>query len=126
MKKTPSKLSSSFVYAWRGIVWNLAHERNMKIHLVSLLLCGYFGFLFQLTLNEWLILLVFFALIPSLELVNSAVEDTCNCLRDNLQLDYQATKLPRDLAAGAVLWASVFAALAGAIIFLPKIYFSLH
>ena len=82
--------------------------------------------LVQLTLNEWLILLVFFALIPSLELVNSAVEDTCNCLRDNLQLDYQATKLPRDLAAGAVLWASVFTALAGAIIFLPKIYFSLH
>ena len=121
MKTKKHSFFTSFIFAWRGILHNLFTERNMKFHFAALFLAGFMGIFFRIKLNEWLILLVFFALIPTLELYNSALEKTCNVIRDQLHLDYPATKLPRDLAAGAVLWSSIFAFITGLIIFLPKI-----
>ncbi len=109
----------SFVFAWRGIVWNIIHERNMRFHFITLLLASIFGFFFRITVVEWLILLLFFALVPTAELFNSAIEETNNTLRDRLHLDYPTTKNARDLAAGAVLWSSIFALITGIVIFAP-------
>ncbi len=120
-KKTKASFIKGFDFAWQGIIWNFWNERNMRFHLIASVIALIFGLFFKISVTEWLILTIFFALIPALELVNSAVEATCDVLRDRLRLDYAATKLPRDLAAGAVLWAAIFAAIAGLIIFLPKI-----
>ncbi len=121
MKTKKHSFFTSFIFAWRGIIHNLLTERNMRFHFAALILASLLGLFLQISLNEWLTLLVFFALIPTFELFNSALEETCNVIRDQLHLNYPATKLPRDLAAGAVLWSSIFASIAGMIIFLPKI-----
>lgn len=121
MKKP--RLYLSFAVAFKGICWNYRHERNAFIHLCAIITASLLGWYLRISATEWLILCLFFALIPCLELINSALEQICNTVRDSLKLDYQATRLPRDLAAGAVLWASLLAALAGTIIFLPKIYY---
>ncbi len=118
-KKKKTSFIKGFDFAWQGILWNALNERNMRIHLFVTILVLVLGMIFQLALIEWLILLFFIALIPALELVNSAIESTCDVLRDELKLNYKATKLPRDLAAGAVLWATIFAIFTGIVIFLP-------
>ena len=122
-KKKQTGFWKGFDFAWQGIVWNIWNERNMRIHLIILLVMTLMGVVFKIGLYEWLILLVFFALIPALELVNSAIESTCDILRDELKLDYKATKWPRDLAAGAVFWAAIGSILAGLMIFLPRIVY---
>ncbi len=121
MKTKKHTFFASVSFAWRGIIHNFNHERHMRFHLYATLLATIFGLYFRLSLTEWLILFIFFALIPALELFNTAIEEICNTVRDQLKLDYQATKFPRDLAAGAVFWASIFAFMAGLLIFLPKI-----
>ena len=113
---------SSFRVAFAGIDWNLRHEGHMIFHVVAIFTVIAAGLFFRLSSNEWLTLIIFFALVPSLELVNSAVECTCDIVRDKLKLDYQATRLPRDLAAGAVLWASLAAVIAALIIFGPRLW----
>lgn len=119
-KKKKATFVKGFDFAWQGILWNALNERNMRIHLFISILVLIFGVFFHLPLIEWLFLIFFIALIPALELVNSAIESTCDVLRDELKLSYGATKLPRDLAAGAVLWATIFALFTGLVIFVPQ------
>ena len=119
--KTTTSFAKSVQVALDGVWWNIRHERNMRWHVLALVIITVAGFYFRISAGEWLALVVFFALIPALELLNSAIELTCDVVRDQLELDYAITRWPRDLAAGAVLWASGGAVAAGLIIFLPKI-----
>jgi diacylglycerol kinase len=67
---------------------------------------------------EWLVIILFTALVISLEMFNSALEKLCD--KVNPELDPQI-KLIKDMAAGAVLWASLLSVVAGICIFIPKI-----
>ena len=111
----------SFGHAWDGIWWTVLHERNLQIHLLATIVTTMVGLILHLSACEWLVLLIFFTLVPAIELINTAIEIMCNIMRDELHLDYAATKLPRDMLAGAVLYSSIGAVLSGLIIFLPKI-----
>ena len=53
-----------------------------------------------------------------LELVNSSIEALCDFVQPH---DHPAMKRTKDLAAGAVLMASVFAVAAAIVLFYPKI-----
>jgi diacylglycerol kinase len=58
-----------------------------------------------------------------LEMVNSAIEKTCDRITREKD-DY--VRYVKDMAAGAVLWGSIGAAVVGGIIFVPKIINLLH
>ena len=75
------------------------------------------GLFFQISAVEWCICFVLFGLIMSLELVNTAVESVVDLVTEERR---PLAKLAKDAAAGAVLLASIMAAVAGLIIFLPK------
>lgn len=112
----------SFGHASDGLIWIILHERNFQYHLIATILTTLAGLFFDISVTQWLILIFFFTLIPVLELINTTGEIICNIIRDELHLSYAATKIPRDLLAGSVLYASLGAVIAGAIIFLPKFY----
>ena len=77
-----------------------------------------FGFLLKISVTEWCICLVLFGLIISLEMVNTAVEAVVDLVtRERRPL----ARYAKDTAAGAVLAASIFAAIVGIIIFAPKL-----
>ncbi|MBQ6437845.1 diacylglycerol kinase family protein [bacterium] len=120
LKKSPSLLHS-FRFAGRGIGQSVRSERNMRLHLCAALLVVAAGLIFDISVGEWLVLLVFLGLIPALECVNTAIEQVCDVVRDECGGKYEHLGTPRDVAAGAVLWASGAAAIAGLIIFVPKI-----
>lgn len=115
-----ANLIKAFGHASHGIKRGLL-ERNIKIHLTlgagALLL----SVILKISTFEWLIVLFLIGVVISAELFNTAIEETCNSLRDQLRLDYQSTKLPRDLAAGAVMVMAIASALIGLIIFVPKV-----
>ena len=73
-KDRKSPLTESFGYAFEGIWTGIRKERNMKIHCLAIILVTLAGTLFQITAVEWCICLLLFALVASLELVNTAVE----------------------------------------------------
>jgi len=71
---------------------------------------------------EWILLLLMIGLVMSAELINTAIEEVCNCMRDELGLKYKSSQRARDLAAGAVLVLAMLAALIGGIIFFPRLW----
>ena len=114
-KKPP--LYKSFGFAFEGIFAVVKKERNMQIHCCMMVLVILAGLFFQISAVEWCICLVLFGLIMSLELVNTAVESVVDLVTEERR---PLAKLAKDAAAGAVLIASIMAAVAGLIIFLPK------
>ena len=111
-KKPP--LYRSFGYAFEGIFAVIKKERNMKIHCCMMALVIAAGLFFQISALVWC---VCFGLIMSLELVNTAVEAVVDLVTEKR---HPLAKLAKDAAAGAVLIASIMAAAAGLIIFIPK------
>jgi len=114
------KVIKSFPHAFRGISL-VIKERNMRVHILAVFVVSFVGVLLQATQTEWLVILLCYALVMSLETVNTALEDICNKLRDDLELDYKATRNARDISAGAVLIGTIFAVIISIIIFLPKV-----
>lgn len=91
----------------------------MRIHGIVSVIVVMLGIVFQIENEQWALLLVAIGLVWMAELLNTAVEVICDIVRDELKLDYKATKHPRDLAAAAVLVAAIVAGLIGVIVFLP-------
>ena len=73
-KDRKNPLVKSFGYAFEGIWACIRKERNMKIHCLAVILVTLTGTLLQISASEWCVCLLLFALVASLELVNTAVE----------------------------------------------------
>ncbi len=117
MKKQP--LDKSFGYAFEG-VWNtVKSERNMQIHLGFTVCVIIAGFIFGITKTEWLICLVLFGQVMSLELVNTALEACVDVATDEWK---PLAKKAKDAAAGAVLVSAIIAAVIGLWIFIPRLF----
>ena len=112
-------LYKSFGFAFEGIFNTIRSERNIKIHLFATIMVVIFGFLLKISYVEWLICLLLFGLITSLELVNTAVEAVVDLATQERQA---LAKKAKDAAAGAVLYSAIIAAVIGGVIFFPKIY----
>ena len=114
------ELIASLEFAVTGLLTAFKEERNMKKHLVSAILVVLAGVVFQVTVTEWLFLLLSISLVIAFEIVNSAIENVVDLASGNHFS--MLAKNAKDMAAGAVLFISGFALLTGLIIFLPKIW----
>lgn len=120
------KLFRSFIYAFEGIGYVIKNERNFRIHLsciiymFSILL---FSDWFTLSRTDYAVLLVVSAVVLSLEIVNTAVENAVNLYGEK---HTQFGKIAKDAGAGAVLIAAIFAVLTGiAILFQPDAFINM-
>lgn len=77
------------------------------------------GTVLKISVMEWCVCFGLFGMILSLELVNTAVEAVVDLVTAERK---PLAKLAKDTAAGAVLIAAIMAAIAGGIIFVPKIF----
>ena len=118
-KEDETKLTLSFKYAFEGIISTIKEERNMFIHFLIAIIVVITGIYVRLSLNEWFICLLLFALVFSLELINTAIENTVDLVATKKN---KKAKMAKDAAAGAVLIAAIFASIIGIIIFLPKFF----
>ncbi len=108
----------SFQNAIIGIWTAVTTQVNIRIHVLIGSLVLFAAVYLELSLDHILDLLLVIALVITTELVNTAIEATC----DAVTLDHHPQiKIAKDVAAGAVLFVSVFAILVGLIIFIPKL-----
>ena len=112
------KFLKSVQCAFKGILVALKEERNMKIHASFVILVSLAGLLLKISLVEWLCCLFCFALVISMELMNTAIENFVDFVEPKYNEKVGKVK---DIAAGAVLINALFSIIIGLIIFLPKI-----
>ncbi len=109
---------NSFKHAFNGLKLLLKNEHNAWIHSFAAILVIVFGLFFGLSITEWIVVLFSIGLVFILELINSAIEQLSNAVT----LEYHPLiKNTKDLSAAAVFIAALVAAIAGIIVFLPKI-----
>ncbi len=110
------KRYNSFKFAIRGMNSAFRSEPHMRLHVLSALVVVVAGFFFEVTPTEWCLLISCIGLVITAEIFNTAIEALTNLVSPDWHPLAGKTK---DLAAGAVLVASVTAAIVGSIIFLP-------
>ena len=107
----------AFKYAISGVICFFKETVHARIHALATFLVLFFGFYFQLQNLEWVIILLCVALVLSLEAINSAIEYAVDLASPE---HHELAKKAKDVAAAAVLMASVFSFIIALLIFIPK------
>lgn len=104
----------SFKYAFRGIVYCINNERNMRIHTVAALYVLLFSLFFELSRERYAILFLTISAVISAEIFNTVAEE----LTDMSAASYNPlSRIIKDAAAGAVLVCAIFAVIVGVCLF---------
>ncbi len=118
-KKKEEPLWKSFQYALDGLFSSFQTERNLIIHVCVMILIIACGFLFQISVPEWIICVILFGLVIGAELMNTALEITVDICSPEIQ---PKAKLAKNTAASAVLVLVFAACVIGLLIFVPRVY----
>ena len=113
------KFLASFSIAFSGILLLFRSQANAQIELGITLVVIVAGFVFGISTTEWLVILLCIALVLSLEGINTAIEIFADKLHPGFDSEIGKVK---DVAAGAVLIASMLVAIIGIVIFAPKVF----
>ena len=108
----------SFEYAFEGVKAFLVNEPQALIHLIAAIFVIIAGFYFEITWHEWIAVVFAIGIVIVSEMLNTAIEKLTDMVSPEI---HPKAKVVKDLAAGAVLMASIVAAVIGLIVFLPKI-----
>jgi diacylglycerol kinase (ATP) len=112
-RRAPSLLES-FNYSLEGIIHVLRTQRNMRIHFLVAAVVLVVAFASGVTNYELIALLLSIAFVLIAEMINTAIESAIDTATTSFD---PHAKLAKDIAAGAVLIASVNAVAVGYIVF---------
>ena len=108
------KFLRGFKYAFRGIIYCVNNERNMRVHTAVALYALVLSPFFELSRLQYAILLLTISGVMAAEMVNTAVEELC----DLSSAEYNPmARVTKDVAAGAVLIGAIFAVAVGICLF---------
>lgn len=108
----------SFKYAFAGLRTLFTEEHNAWIHAIGAVLAIVLGFVWKISLNEWIALVIVMGLVFICELFNTSLEALADFVSPE---KHPQIKKVKDLAAAAVFISALSAAITGIIIFIPKI-----
>ena len=117
-KKRPHSLLGSFNYAIEGVIHVLRRERNMRVHFLLATVILVLAFAYDVTRVELMALLIAISFVLIAEMINTAVEEMIDLSTKGYD---PRAKIAKDVAAGAVLVASVVAATIGYLVFIDRI-----
>jgi diacylglycerol kinase len=112
-------LAMSFYHALEGICCVVSEERNVRIHLVITAVVIALGMWLNLTTIEWALIVVAIALVLVGEMLNTVVERVIDLITPK---EHPLAKCSKDVAAGAILVASIAAAIIGLLILGPPLW----
>ena len=118
MTKRKHSILQSFNYAFEGVVQALRTERNMRIHFALATVVLVLAFAYGVTKLELIALIVAIAFVLIAEMLNTAIEATLDLASPSFD---PLAKAAKDMAAGAVLIASVTAVFVGYLVFSDKL-----
>ncbi len=108
----------SFQYAFNGLKIFFGTEHQARIHALATILVVVLAWYFKISASEWMALMAAIAAVLIAEIFNTAMEKLADAISPDFNLKIKTVK---DLAAGGVLIAAVFALVIGAIVFIPKV-----
>ena len=109
----------SFRYASEGVFYSFKKGTHFKIHVIAAILVTILGIIYSISTSQWLAIILIISAVISAEIINTAIEETCDILHPEL---HPKAKLAKHCAAGAVLILSIAAIIIGLVIFIPKIF----
>lgn len=109
---------NALLFALQGIKQFFSRDRNGQIQMVIGITAIIIGFTVTLSSFQWLLVLFCIGLVISLEMINSAIERYCDLVTTDF---HPGIKIIKDVAAGAVLVASITSLIIGLIIFIPAL-----
>jgi diacylglycerol kinase len=113
-----SREADSFACAFRGIAALLKSEVHARIHLGATVAVLGLGWWFVITPGEWIAVVLAIGLVWVAEALNTAIEYVADLAHPD---EHPEVKKLKDLAAAAVLFASIAALVVGLIVFLPRL-----
>jgi diacylglycerol kinase len=112
------RLTSSFRYAWAGILYVLRSQRNFRIHILITLLVVLLGLWVKLIWMEWAIIALTVAMVLMAEMFNTVAETAIDMATKHY---HPLAKIAKDVAAGAVLIMAVMAVVIGLLVLGPHV-----
>ena len=91
---------------------------NLRIHILVMILVIVIGIILKISKIEWIICIILFGFVISLELINTAIENVVDLITIERKIN---AKIAKDVSAAAVLIAAVISVIIGLIIFVPKL-----
>ena len=113
-----SREAESFACAFRGIAALLKSEVHARIHLTATMAVIALGWWCEITRNEWIAVALAIGLVWVAEALNTAIEYVADLAHPD---EHPEVKKLKDLAAAAVLFASIIALIVGLLIFWPRL-----
>jgi len=120
--KPPSFLArraASFRFAWAGLRYIIAAERNAWLHLAATFVAILLGVLLRLGASDWLWIVLAIGWVWTAETFNTSIERLADAV--TMERDDRIGAI-KDMAAAGVLVSSVGALIIGAIIFVPHLW----
>ncbi|MGV8145632.1 MAG: diacylglycerol kinase [Alkaliphilus sp.] len=112
------KMIDSFNHAVEGIIYSVKTQKNMKIHFLISTLILFLALFFDLSKYEVMMLFLTISLVVITEMLNTAVEKTIDLVTNDY---HELAKIAKNVAAGAVLIASLNAIAVSYFLFFRKI-----
>ena len=113
-----SREAESFACAFRGIAALLKNEVHARIHLAATVAVLALGWWLDINAGEWMAVVLSIGLVWTAEALNTAIEYVADLAHPD---EHPEVKKLKDLAAAAVLFASVAALVVGLIVFGPHL-----
>jgi len=112
------KLIRSFGYAFKGVSYATSSQLNFRIHLGATVLAILMGYLLKISIGEWQWIALCITLVLVTEIFNTMIETLVDLVSPGYN---EKAGHIKDMSAGAVVIAAIFAVITGLIIFLPKL-----
>jgi diacylglycerol kinase (ATP) len=107
----------SIGYAFKGAFKLITTEHSVMVQSSLALLLVIAGFVFDISRTEWMMQILAFGLVLSVESLNTAIEKIADFIHPEF---HQKIGFIKDIAAGAVLFAAFAAIAIGLLIYVPK------
>ena len=104
--------------AIKGLIYGIKTQRNMKIQLIITILVIIVAIIFKVSKIELLFLVLTIFILLVAEMINTSIEEVVNLYTEKF---HDKAKFAKDIAAGAVLLASINSIIVAIIIFYDKI-----
>jgi diacylglycerol kinase (ATP) len=113
------KRAKSFTHAGRGVWIFVKTTHNAWIHIVIFAIALILGLFFQISMGEWIALVITGGFVLAAEAFNTAIEIDMNLTSPEYHPYARDTK---DVAAGAVLIAAIISVIVGLLVFIPHLF----
>lgn len=117
-KMSVKRTFNSIKYSIEGLVHAYKNEQSLWLHGFGSIFAIIMGFVLQISLNQWAIVITSLAVILAVELLNTAIEAVVDMVTDKF---HPLAKVAKDCGSAAAFVSTFVTVIILAFIFVPKI-----